>query len=369
MSIALRNLLQDKLRLILSVAGVALAVMLILILSGILSGVNAQVGSYLANTPGAVVVAQGGVVDFFGTNSVLPANTLTATQQMSGVSKALPLAVQTIIFEVHGRKQAAVVVGYDPAQGGGPWHLAKGQPVGTADQVVVDAVLAGEHNIGLGDKLTLEGKEFTVVGLSDGTSMWAASLMFVSKDALAALLGRPGMNSFLLVTPAAGVSPQALRDQLANLPALQADNILLKSEMIANDTELLANVYTAPLTIMVVIAFLVGALVVGLIIYTATMERQREYGVLKAIGAHNGLLYRVIIAQALIAALAGSLIGVALAYLVGQLIALASPQLLVAIGPVAVGGALLAGLVMALLGSILPARSVARLAPAEVFRS
>jgi putative ABC transport system permease protein len=235
--------------------------------------------------------------------------------------------------------------------------------------VVVDAVLAKEHNIVPGDKLTLQGKQFTVVGLSNGTSMWAASLMFVRKDALAVLMGRPGMNSFLLVTPAAGVSPQALHDQLSSLPALQNNSVLLKSEMIANDTQLFARVYTAPITIMVIIAFLVGALVVGLIIYTATMERQREYGVLKAIGAHNSLLYRLVVAQALIASSAGSLIGVALAYLVGQLIIWVSPQLLVAIAPIAVGESLLAGLVMALLGALLPARAVARLAPAEVFRS
>ena len=35
---------------------------------------------------------------------------------------------------------------------------------------------------------------------------------------------------------------------------------------------------------MIAIAFLVGTMVVGLVIYTATIERQREYGVLKAMG-------------------------------------------------------------------------------------
>ena len=38
----------------------------------------------------------------------------------------------------------------------------------------------------------------------------------------------------------------------------------------------------------------------GLVIYTATVERQREYGVLKAVGTRNGMLYRVVTLQALI---------------------------------------------------------------------
>jgi putative ABC transport system permease protein len=79
---------------------------------------------------------------------------------------------------------------------------------------------------------------------------------------------------------------------------------------------------------MVAIAFLVGTLV-GLVIYTATIERQREYGVLKAIGARNGLLYRTVTTQALIAAGVGSILGVALAFGLAQLIMTSQPQFLI----------------------------------------
>lgn len=61
MSIALRNLLKDKTRFALSVIGVALAVMLILLLGGFLSGMNTQITAYLDHAPGSVVVAQDGV--------------------------------------------------------------------------------------------------------------------------------------------------------------------------------------------------------------------------------------------------------------------------------------------------------------------
>ena len=52
MNLAARNLLQDKTRVLLSVAGVALTIMLILILTGFVSGMNAQVSRYLDQAPG-----------------------------------------------------------------------------------------------------------------------------------------------------------------------------------------------------------------------------------------------------------------------------------------------------------------------------
>ena len=131
----------------------------------------------------------------------------------------------------------------------------------------------------------------------------------------------------------------------------------------------MARVYDAPIGLMVAIAFVVGVLVVGLVIYTATIERRREYGALKAIGARNRTLYRVVTIQAVIAAVAGAVLGVGLAYGAG-----AGPHGLAAAvprrrsSPRRSAVVLASSLLMALLAALIPARSVARLEPAEVFR-
>jgi putative ABC transport system permease protein len=143
---------------------------------------------------------------------------------------------------------------------------------------------------------------------------------------------------------------------------------LTKEQVIANDVKLFGRAFLAPIQLMAAIAFLVGALVVGLVIYTATIERQREYGVLKAIGAHNGLLYRVVTMQALVAAGAGSVLGIALAYGSAELIMALRPQFLIVYMPSMLAQSLLAGVAIALVAALFPARVVARLAPAEVFR-
>ena len=103
MSLARRNLLQNKTRLALSVTGVALSVTLILVLNGFLAGVYRQSSAYLDNTPGSVVVLQDGVKNFFLGNSMLPSGTVGSVRGEDGVSKVVPLATQFAIFELHER--------------------------------------------------------------------------------------------------------------------------------------------------------------------------------------------------------------------------------------------------------------------------
>src|SRR3990172_6668155 len=123
------------------------------------------------------------------------------------------------------------MVGYVPERGGGPWRMAAGRAPEADDEVVFDRVLAARHGIQLGDAFEIMGQAFTAVGLSDGTTSWMTSFFFVRKTAAEGLLRAPGARSFLLVTPAAGVSAEATRGRLMAVPGTAA---LLKSEVAAN---------------------------------------------------------------------------------------------------------------------------------------
>jgi putative ABC transport system permease protein len=365
MSLARRNLLKDKTRMALSVGGVALAVMLILVLNGFLTGLYRQITSYLDRSPGALVVAQEDVVNLLGATSLLPGGISSQVEAVRGVDEAIPILSQFVILDLHGKKQPTYMVGYDPNQGGGPWELFAGRQPRTKREMVFDRVLADRHGLKLGDTVEVLGKDFTIVGFSNGTTSWMTSFFFLRKEAAEDLLLAPGATSYLLVTTSPGAR---LDDILLRLNKLSGVNALTKSKMAANDLKLFAKVFSAPLKLMVAIAFLVGTMIVGLVIYTITVERQREYGAIKAIGAPNRVLYQVVLTQALAAALIGTLAGVLLAYSIGQWIMTERPQFLIVFDPFDVGWALLSGLVMALVAALFPARMVAGLAPAEVFR-
>lgn len=364
MLLARRNLFRDWTRFLLSVAGVAVSVALILLLAGYRSGVYRQASAYLDNTPGSVVVAERGIRDFLGTSSALPSGTEAAVKGAAGVARTIPVVSQFVIFERHGRKDGFFLIGYDPTVGGGPWTLVEGREPAADDELVIDRTTARQHEIGLGDEIRLLDRDATIVGFSDETTFWAGSIAFARITTLESLLRAPGLRSFLLVTPEPGTSAETLRDQLAGT----GTEVLLKRDLVANDRKLMARVYDAPIGLMVVIAFVVGVLVVGLVIYTATIERRREYGTLKAIGARNRILYRVVATQALIAAAVGAVAGVGLAYGGSAVLMAWRPQFLVDIEPAAVAAVLASSLLMALLAALMPAWTMARLEPAEVFR-
>lgn len=351
----------------LSVLAVALAIMLILVLTGFVSGLQLQVTRYLDSTPGSVVLVPAGTR---GSSLVVPPQSvpMQAVDQaraVEGVATAIPVVSQYAVLDLGQTKQFVVVIGYDAAAGGGPWSLRAGRLPQADDEVVLDGVLADRRGVRLDDTFGLMGQTFKVVGLSEGTTTWMTSYIFMRLAAAQRLYGSPGTVSMVLITPAAGVAPAELRDRLTGI---QGTSAILKSDLIASTRNFYLSTFAAPLDLMAGIAALVGVLVVGMVVYTATVERRREYGVIKALGAANRVLYQVVAVQALIAALAGSILGVGFAAAAAELIEALRPQFLITLEPVSMLEAFAAGLVMALAAALLPARLLARLAPAEVFR-
>lgn len=364
MLLAGRNLWQNPTRFAISVAGVALAIMLVLLLNGLVRGMQKQITLYLDNTPGSVVLTQAGVNNLAVANSLLPPGLEEEVRRVSGVAKAIPILSQSVFFDLHGKKIFAYLIGYDPAQGGGPWRLATGREPRSGREVVIDQILARIHGIEVGQTIRVGDYAFPVVGLSAGTNSWMTTLVFVRKSELERYLLIPGLSSFLLVVPTPGTPPATLRK---HLQGMGGSEVWLKPQLGTNDIAVY-QAFFKPIRLMGGIAFVVGTLVVGLVVYNATLERSREYGVLKAIGAANRWLYGLVLSQALVLGGAGALAGWLLAGLLGGLIMRLRPQFLVILEPQAVLIALASGLAMALLAAIIPTRVVARLAPADVFR-
>ena len=365
MNLALRNLSRDRTRLGLSVTGVALATMLVLLLSGFLDGMNAQITSYLDHTPGSIVVAQSGIKNMLVATSVLPPGTRDRVLATEGVSSVAPILSSFVIIELGGEKRSAYLVGFDPALGGGPWRLAAGREIASDDEAVVDRALARRYDLAIDESFDLMGRRFTIVGLSDGTTSWMTSFIFVRKSAAELLFSAPGMTSFLIVAPSESVDEAALRERLNAVPGVIT---FPKAEVAQNDVIVFSRVIGPPVRLMTAIAFVVGVLVVGLVLYSATIERRREYGVLKAIGSGSRTLYGVALTQALIVTAAGAVVGLSLAWLEAQLVMELRPQFFIAFEPRTVGLALVAAALMGLVAVSLPARVIAGLAPADVFR-
>ena len=191
MLVAHRNLTREKTRLALSIGGVALAIMLILILDGLQAGMYLQITSYLDHTRGSVVAAQAGVDNLLGATSLLPPGSAANVEDIPGVASAVPILSQFVILDLHDQKQPVYLVGYPAGQDGGPWDLVAGRSPETDEELVFDRVLADRHDIALGDDVTLMDRTYRVVGLSDGTTSWMTSFIFLRQSAVQTLVRAP----------------------------------------------------------------------------------------------------------------------------------------------------------------------------------
>jgi putative ABC transport system permease protein len=106
-----------------------------------------------------------------------------------------------------------------------------------------------------------------------------------------------------------------------------------------------------------------------LTIFTSTIEKAREYGVLKAIGVSNRQLYTVVVAQAVTAAVLGYLLGAGLALATSAAAGSFVPEFITEIRWLDAAWIFAVTLGMAVVSSLLPVRRLARIDPAEVFRA
>lgn len=359
--LARRNLLADRRRLGAGVVGVGLAVMLILLLDGMWAGIQGQATVYSERSGADLYVLQPGVRDLTAGAGTLPATTVDTVRSDPEVAWAAPVRTAYVILQLHSRKVAAYLVGSVPGERGGPWSMAAGRAPAADDEITIDTVLADRHGIVTGDALEVMGRSLRVVGLSH-SSGFMLSYVFVTHAALDGLTASPDKTSFVLVGTA---QPDAVAGRLR----AQGLHVLRRDQVSANNLSLATGIFGSPVRLMVGIGLAAGTMIIALTAYTAIVERRREYGIVKAMGATRRRLVGLALAQTLTLAALGLVAGGAL-FVAGRfLIDATRPQFAVVLTAGGAGRAAAAALVMALVAAVIPARRLAALEPVAAFRS
>jgi len=232
---------------------------------------------------------------------------------------------------------------------------------------VIDETLGDVLGLDLGDRLSIAGGEFVIVGTSGETANIAGKHVFVTRRVTQVGLGLKGLVNFVLVRVAAGESPDAVAERLnEEVPGITATTA---EDISDNDQDLLGSLFLAPITVASTVGLLVGLAIIGLTMYTTTAERIRDFGVLKAMGAPDTFLLRTVITQAAVFGFLGFLLGLGLAYMAGPLVVRLVPDIGVEI--VARTALITLGevVVMSLLGAVIPVIRILRVDPLMVFRS
>ncbi len=356
-----RNLLTDWRRLFASVVGVGLAVMLILLLDGLWAGIRAQSTLYADKVGADLYVLQPGVRDLTAGTSSLPMSTLATVKADRDVRWAAPVRTTYLIAQLHGRKVPAYLVGSVPGEHGGAWAVTSGRVPRADDEVTLGSSLARRHGLHVGDRLEVLGQSLRIVGIAPSNG-FMTSYVFVTHRALDRLSATPNTTSVILVGTA---NPTAVEQRLR----AKGLNVLTREQVAANNVKFATSVFASPIRLMVGIGLAAGTMIIALTAYTTIVERRREYGIIKAMGATRRRLVALALFQTFTLAALGLVAGLLL-FLVGrELIMSSRPQFTVLLTNGAMARATIAAFVMALLAAVIPARRLATLEPAVAYRS
>lgn len=363
-SLARKNLFQDRRRALLSIVGVGAALLLVLVLDGVYAGAMHQVTAYVRTSPADVFVAQRDVRTMHMSISALPPGTLERVGAIDGVAWVEGLRYTNSIVEAGGKSRITYVFGYDTATGrAGPKRIAEGRSP-ESGEIVVDRTAGRELGVGVGDTVTVLGQQFRVSGLSTNGTNIVNTTVFVPTDDFVRLRGPS--YAYVLAGADAGTSAEELARRVAS--ALPETTVQTRAEFVREEAGIVRDMAADVMAIMSVIGFLIALAVVGLTLFTATLGKLREYGVVKALGAGTGRLAATVAAQAAWSVALGLVVALVLSAGVGAAIGALTPNVEVLIETGAVLRTGLGALVIGGIAALLPLRRVARVDPATAFR-
>jgi len=365
--LARKNLFQEKTRLIISIGGVAFSVLLIILLQGLSIGFSNVLGQYFDTVPADLWVARANTGNMMDP-SFLRFSLGPQLKGLDGVADAQPFGMQSLTSKVNGKDLAFYLISYDPASGvGKPTTVSSGKTTPKAGEIIIDRIVAKSNNIKIGDTLPYATRQLKVVGLSEGTFILSSSFAFVNEADASKIYGLPATTNYWLVQLDQGADSEKVRTAInQNFPGAKA---VTKAQFVQKNVNVLKDVVQPVFGMLVLLGALIGTAVIGLTIFIATIEKSKEYGVLKAIGLKNSQLYAIVLEQALIAAIIGFAVGAVLAYGLNTLITNAVPQFLTKIRIFDIAWIFAVVIGMAIVSSYIPIRRMSKIDPAEVFRS
>jgi putative ABC transport system permease protein len=369
--LARKILLHDRVKFAVAAAGVSISVLLVLVQIGLYFGFMENASTLIDHSKADLWVAARGT-DNFDFAGPIDERMYYRVAQTPGVGRAERMILAFGQFKLpDGGTQGVQVVGLDDGPSLlQPWNVVEGDVshIKDTDGIVVDRTEFAKLRIeAVGERREITGARSRVVGLTDGIRSFTTSpFVFTNLDTARTYTNMaPSALTYVLVKAAPGVDPLALKASIEKIPHVDA----YTTPEISARTRAYWSERTgvgAGFFMTAVMGVIVGLVVVGQILYNGTLEHLKEYGTLKAMGAANGAIVKVILFQALISAAVGFIAGGAMA--VAARGGMAAANLKVALSPELLVATALLTATMCGAAALLSILKVLRLDPAVVFK-
>ena len=385
-SLIAANISQRPLRTAISIVGVALGVILVTLFVGLARGMLRDVAQRQANVDAEIRFLPGGNISLAGNPLMLQARYADAILHgvqptaedpdiepkppISGVAATSPVgeyvqgSVAGIGFEmVDGIDYASFIstTHLTIAEGRG---LENGRTPETEYEAIVDRYYADSgkdidgKGVRVGSRITVLGHTFTVVGIYEPSVLARVKIPLYTMQQL---LGGVENCTFVMV--------KCERPELANQAIGELRRYYPGNRVIStSDIPALYSQGLAPveifLNVVIGLGLVISVLVILLAMYTTIIERTREIGILKSLGASKRFIVMTIEKEAALISAMGVLLGFAVA-VIGKVVLEANTRLMIDLQPKWLLIAALIGVLGGIVGAIYPAVRAANLDPVE----
>ena len=238
-----------------------------------------------------------------------------------------------------------------------------------------------KKNVALKDKITIEGKDFEVVGLIKIIgNPEDDSQIYIPIDTAREIFDEPDEMTYIYVQVKDGYTPQKVAETIKKDLRKSRDekkgeetfNVQTFEQLMAQVSQILG-VVGSVLVIIALISLVVGGIGIMNTMYTSVLERTREIGIMKAVGAKNEQIMWLFVLESGFYGIIGGVMGIILGFSMGKLGELAAaaagyPNLKASFPLWLIFGSLFFAFLVGALSGLAPARAAAKLRPVQALR-
>lgn len=308
--LVLANLIHRPMRSIISAAAIAIEVVMMISVAAIFLG---QVDGQRIRTNGIgadmiVRPANASFINGLG-GAPIPARNVEAFRKLPHVTIASPVIEHTV---VGSSLEIVFGIDYESYNALRPFTFLEGGPFQGPNDVIVDDVFAqtdkGYH---VGETIKLLDQQFRICGI---VAAGKGGRKMIPIGTLGDLMGSPGHASVFFLKADSEANLEAIRQEIKSTPGLQTYQVQTMHEFLSQMTPDNYPGFNIALNVVTVIASLVGFLVIFLSMYTAILERTREIGILKSMGASKAAIVGMVLRESILMSLVGIALGIGLTY-------------------------------------------------------
>lgn len=357
--LVLRNLMHRPLRTFIGMTAVAVEVALVLLIVGLTSGLLTETAKRIEGIGADIMLQPPAASIFLGfSGSPMPIKIADKLQEMKYVRSVSPVLLQ---FSLSTGVDVLYGIDRDSfrAISGGFVFLA-GRDMEGPDDLLVDDWAAKAKHVQLGDKFRILDHEWNVAGIVEHGK---GARLFVPLATLQDLVGARDKASIFLVKCTRPEHTSDVSEQIRHI--LPGYTIRPLKDFLSLMTSTNIPGLEGFINAMIALAVAIGLLVIFLSMYTTVIERTRDIGVLKSLGADKIFIVRSLLTESALLCFAGILMGVGLSYAVRAGFLAVWPTLSILITPEWILKAAAIALAGALFGASYPAWMASRKDPVD----